>query len=41
MGLLRSKPDGTCELLTWKKGSSPDGSPDDIQPARRITDTDR
>lgn len=36
IGLLRPKAEGGFELLTWKKGSAPDGPPDDTQPARRI-----
>ena len=33
---LRRLPTRKFELLTWKKGSSPEGPPDDIQPAQRI-----
>lgn len=35
-GLLRPSKQGGFELLTWKKGRSPDGPPDDIQPAQRV-----
>lgn len=33
-GLFRPSSTGGYELATWKKGSPPDGPPDDVQPAR-------
>lgn len=35
-GLLRPTTNGGFELLTWKKGSSMEGKPDDMQPAHRV-----
>jgi hypothetical protein len=41
-GLLRPAANGGFELLTWKSDTHPDQSPDDIQPARRISsETDK
>lgn len=36
IGLLRPATAGGFELLTWKKGSLPNGPPDHMVPARRV-----